>query len=141
MKPSEAAAAQLESSRRELAARIAAEHLRRHPEFAERWGEIGRVRCLEDAEFHLQYLGHALRFETPSLFVAYTQWARQMLESRKIPWADLKANLEILREEVIRSLGDASSDTARSYIDAAIESEPPEVQCGTAPHPARHLVF
>lgn len=127
MKPSESAAAQLESGRRELAARIAAEHLRRHPEFAERWGEIGPVRCLEDAEFHLQYLGHALRFETPSLFVAYTQWARQMLESRKIPWADLKANLEILREEVTRSLGEPSSETARTYIDAAIESEPSDM--------------
>ncbi len=126
MGPFEAAAAHLESGRRELAARIAAEHLRRHPEFAERWGEVGRVRCLEDAEFHLQYLGHALRFETPSLFVAYTQWARQMLESRKIPWADLKTNLEVLREEVIRSLGDAEAQTVRSYIDAAIESEPSE---------------
>ena len=98
MRPHEAAAAHLESGRRELAASIAAEHLRRHPEFAERWGEVGRVRCREDAEFHLQYLGHALRFETPSLFVAYTQWARQMLESRGIPWADLKTNLELLRE-------------------------------------------
>jgi hypothetical protein len=89
MRPSEAAAAHLESGRRELAGRIAAEHLRRHPEFAEKWGEVGRVRCLEDAEFHLQYLGHALRFETPSLFVAYTQWARQMLESRGIRYTDL----------------------------------------------------
>ena len=126
MKPFEAAAAQLDSGRRELAARIAAEHLRRHPEFAERWGEVGRVRCFEDAEYHLQYLAHALRFETPSLFVAYAQWARQLLEKRGIPWSDLKANLQLLRDEVIGALGDAGSETARSYIDAAIESEPSE---------------
>ena len=67
------------AQRRELALRITDAHLERHPEFVTRFGEIGRTRCLEDADFHLQYLGHALQMATPALFVSYVQWARQML--------------------------------------------------------------
>lgn len=111
----EQAAASLAARRPELATRVAERHLQENPQFVERFGAVGRQRCLEDADFHLQYLGHALRFATPSLFTAYVQWARQLLEKRNIPWRDLQRNLEILREEV-------EDDAARDYIDAALQS-------------------
>ena len=103
---------------------MAEEHFRRHPELEERYGAIGRKRCLEDAEFHLQYLGHALAFETPSLFVQYVQWARDLLEKRRIPWEDLRTNLELLRDELTKELGGEEAEAAGSYIDAALSAEP-----------------
>ena len=107
----------LSAQRQELAVRVAELHLARNPEYLERWGEIGRIRCREDADFHLQYLSHAIRFATPALFTSYVQWTRQVLETRKIPWSELKANLELLRDEL------ADVEFVAEYIDGAIAAE------------------
>ena len=63
----------LTARRGELAVRVAEQHFARHPEFLEKWGELGRIRCREDADFHVQYLSHAIRFATPELFTSYVQ--------------------------------------------------------------------
>jgi len=89
-----------------------------------RFGETGRTRCLEDADFHLQYLGHALQLATPALFVAYIQWARQMLEKRGISWKDLQTNLELVREELAVSMEPDDAAVVRDYIDAALTAGP-----------------
>lgn len=129
----------LSAGRRELAARVAEKHLEQHPEFLQRFGEIGRTRCLEDAEFHLQYLSHALRFATPALFTAYTQWARQMLEKRAIPWRDLQTNLELLRDELARELDPEDAALVRKYIDAALSAGPADVDSFLAATPREPL--
>jgi methanogenic corrinoid protein MtbC1 len=54
--------------------------------------------------------------------VAYTQWARQLLEKRGIPWYDLRANLELLRDEVSGEPGAAASVDAA--LNAGIEEVP-----------------
>ena len=110
--------------RQELATRVTEKHLERHPVFFERFGAAGRTRCLEDANFHLQYLSHAIRLSTPALFTSYTQWAREMLESRHIAWRDLQRNLERLREEVALELSADEATIVRDYIDAALSAEP-----------------
>lgn len=112
------------SRRRELALRITDAHLQRNPEFISRFGEKGRTRCLEDADFHLQYLGHALQLATPALFVAYIQWARQMLEKRGISSKDLQTNLELVREELAASMESDDASIVREYIDAALHAGP-----------------
>lgn len=124
----ERAATSLAGRRQELAVRVAEKHLQLQPEFLQRFGETGRKRCLEDADFHLQYLGHALRFATPSLFTAYAQWARQLLEKRGIPWRDLQANLELLRDELARELEPEEARVAEEYIGAALQTESADVQ-------------
>lgn len=117
-------AASLAARRNELAVRVAEKHLQHNPEFFERFGAIGKTRCIEDADFHLQYLSHALRLATPSLFTSYTQWARQMLEKRTVGWRDLQKNLELLRDELTRELDDGDAALIRDYIDAALEAGP-----------------
>lgn len=112
------------SQRRELALRITDAHLQRHPEFLSRFGAAGRMRCIEDADFHLQYLGHALQLATPALFVAYIQWARQMLENRGISWLDLQTNLELVREELVRSMEPSDAAIVREYIETALSAGP-----------------
>jgi MerR family transcriptional regulator, light-induced transcriptional regulator len=108
----------LSSRRQEIAVRVAEEHLRRNPQFVERFGAVGRKRCLEDADYHVQYLIHALRLAAPELFVAYVQWLRQLLEKRGIGWSDLQDNLALLRDEL------KDVEAALSYIDAALSSGP-----------------
>lgn len=112
------------SRRGDLALRITDAHLQRHPEFLSRFGESGRARCLEDADFHLQYLGHSLQLAAPSLFVTYIQWARQMLEKRGISWSDLHTNLELVREQVTVSMEPDEASVVRDYVDAALNAGP-----------------
>ncbi|HEX7191019.1 MAG TPA: cobalamin-dependent protein [Thermoanaerobaculia bacterium] len=94
-------------------------HLSAHPELAQRFGAIARKRCMEDAEYHIRYLAQALRFGAPSLFIAYTNWAREMLEARRVGWDDLAKNLEILRDELARDAG-PEAEAIREHVDAAL---------------------
>lgn len=139
MQVHEAVAETLSSRRSELALRVAEKHLAQNPRFVERFGPIGRVRCIEDAEFHLQYLSHALRFATPALFVSYTQWTRQVLEKRAIPWSDLQRNLELLRDELAGELAEDEGTAVREYIDAALAAEPADAESFLAATPREPL--
>lgn len=92
--------------------KLAAHHIRTHiedkataavdrqfavrPDLLARYGEIGRIRCLEDARFHLQYLATALEAEKPEIFLDYVAWAKIVLARRNIPAEDLAANLDII---------------------------------------------
>lgn len=116
----------LAERRQELAVRVAEKHLALNPGFLTRFGPAARTRCLEDADFHVQYLIHSVRLATPALFTAYAQWARQVLERRAIPWSDLQKNLELLRDEVTSDLDDSGATLVRGYIDTALASEPAE---------------
>ena len=131
----ERVAENLSARRAELAVRVADKHLQKHPEFLQRFGEAGRVRCVEDAEFHVQYLSQALRFATPALFTSYTQWARQMLEKRRIAWRDLQANLEMLRDELARDLDADDARLVHQYIEAALKAGPADSQSFLATTP------
>lgn len=119
----ERAADRLGAQRREIALRVAEKHLERQPEYLDRFGPAGRTRCIEDADFHIQYLGHALRFATPALFASYTAWARRVLEKRDIPWADLQANLEVLRDELAGVLEADEAAAASDYIETGLAAE------------------
>ena len=124
MSSHEQVADNLAARRGELSVRVAEKHLEQNPELLERFGAIGRVRCIEDADFHVQYLSHAVRLATPGLFTAYTQWVRQLLEKRAIGWHDLQKNLELLRDELTRDLDDRDATLIRDYIGAALDAGP-----------------
>lgn len=111
-----------------LAVRVSEKHLAENPEFMERFAEVGRKRCLEDATFHLQYLRHAIQLAAPELFTSYVQWTRDLLERRNIPWRDLQRNLEILREEIASDLDAGTAALAADVIDAALQAEPVEAE-------------
>lgn len=135
----QAIAEKLSARQRELAVRVTDAHFQQHPELLQRFGEIGRTRCLEDAEFHLQYLIQALRFRAPSLFVAYTQWARQLLEKRAMAWSDLQQNLERLGDEIARELDPQEAAVANDYIERALRAEPAEPESFLAASPQEPL--
>lgn len=124
MSPHRRVAEILTTRRQELALRVAEKHLQQNPEFITRFGPAGRTRCIEDADFHLQYLSHALRLATPELFTAYTQWAREVLEKRGIAWSDLETNLELLRDELVPGMDAQDATLVREYIDEALHAGP-----------------
>lgn len=65
-----------------------------NPEWDARFGEPGKVRCLEDARYHLLHLRESVRANSPALFHHYLEWSRTLLESLKIGSKDLDGFLE-----------------------------------------------
>ncbi len=111
----------LAADRDELARTIAEMHFQRHPELRERYGERGVAYCVKDAGYHLQYLEQALRFDNDQLFADYIRWARIMLETRRIPLADLVSNLGTVAD-VLAGQFPAIGDRVRRMIDTALQS-------------------
>lgn len=101
----------------DYASAIADRHFAAHPEFLVRFGPVGRVRCLEDARFHLQYLATALDAGSEAMFLDYVGWTKVVLARRNVPERDLIANLEI----VITVVDDPA---AQQYLRAAIDQLP-----------------
>lgn len=112
-----------------LAQAITTKHFELHPELDAKYGPIGRVKCMEDAKYHLSYLGEALRNGMPSLFCDYVGWAKVMLLTRGIPESDLVDNLKVINEVLKLNLPAEEFNTSADYIRDGINrlSEFPEV--------------
>ncbi|HYH45749.1 MAG TPA: cobalamin-dependent protein [Thermoanaerobaculia bacterium] len=89
-----ALAARLVHLRQPVAEAVTEEFFRRHPEWAERYGPAGRERGVEDARYHMDFLGGALAAGEPRAFAEYVRWARRVLEARGIDARFLRENLE-----------------------------------------------
>ena len=128
MQPDPELGAALEQASDELAARVTDRHFARRPELAVRFGPAGRKRCEEDARFHLHYLAQALALGIPELFGRYLAWAVPMLASRKVPKADLRADMEELRALLVEDFPHAQPAIeavmlpALAGVDAAPEA-------------------
>ncbi len=101
-----------------LAEPIADAQLARMPELAQRYGVIGRVRCIEDNRFHLSFLAESASLGESSIFVHYVDWARTMLESRGIDADDLEDNLRMMKSLIESSELDLAEPAVRVLDDA-----------------------
>ncbi len=113
--------AELDAKKHDLARQITDLHFERNPELDAKYGPIGRVKCHEDAQYHLSYLAEAIGSAQPELFADYVLWAKFMLQGRGVPASDLFENLKIIREITVAELSKATSDIAVNCIDAAID--------------------
>jgi methanogenic corrinoid protein MtbC1 len=77
-----------------------------HPDWVDRFGDAGRLRCLEDTLFHLDFLAGSAGVGSPEAFVDYVRWVCSMLEARGIDAGHLVEHLGMVREALIERLGD-----------------------------------
>lgn len=76
-----------------LAERITDAFLDRHPDWITRYGDLARTRGIEDARFHLQFLGGAIESGSADAFRDYVHWTTRVLEARGIDRRFLRENL------------------------------------------------
>ena len=107
--------------RAELAEIITVKHYALKPELEARYGAAGRVKCLQDAAYHLSYLSEALHSAQPALFADYVLWAKTMLTGRGIPERDLVDNLRVIRESLAEVLPKNFRAIACEYVDHGID--------------------
>jgi MerR family transcriptional regulator, light-induced transcriptional regulator len=114
----------IDQKREALSESITARQYELQPDLAARYGEIGRKKCLQDANYHLSYLSESIAASSPSLFADYVAWAKVMLASRNIPAEDLSLNLEIISERLREALPREMGDIISNYIEAGLKQLP-----------------
>jgi MerR family transcriptional regulator, light-induced transcriptional regulator len=70
------------------------------PDLLAKYGQVGRVRCLEDMHFNLEHLAPAVELSRPSLFASYVVWLEQMLASRNVGTDDVVRSLVLTEREI-----------------------------------------
>jgi MerR family transcriptional regulator, light-induced transcriptional regulator len=103
-----------------LAELIAAEHYRRRPELAARYGPSGPKRCREDALFHLQFLAGSVEVGDPRVFADYTAWAAAMLARRGIPAEHVAENLGVMADVLRGGVPPRTLLLTQPHLDAAV---------------------
>jgi MerR family transcriptional regulator, light-induced transcriptional regulator len=112
------ASAAIERSREELAELTVDLHYAAVPELVHRYGNMGRLRCLEDARYHLSYLIHAISVESAVLFGNYARWLVDLLTARNIPLEDFRMNLVCLRNAISKTLPEIEPFTKEFFESA-----------------------
>jgi MerR family transcriptional regulator, light-induced transcriptional regulator len=90
----------------------------------QRYGARGRARCIEDAEFHLEFLLSALAAESIGQFVDYCGWAKILLHNGGIDVAHLADNLQHLSTALKRKLSKQQFSIVEEYLQAGIDALP-----------------
>ncbi|AKF07131.1 hypothetical protein [Sandaracinus amylolyticus] len=120
--PASARAARIiERTRAELAEETVTRELAKDAERWAPWGDVARVRCLEDTQFHLTFLVAALTMGQTSLFTDYVAWLVPMLESRKVMRDDVIENFRVLAEVLRERLATDEADAVIALLDAGTE--------------------
>ena len=114
----------LDSERGPMAEAITSRQYEAQPELAARYGEAGRAKCLQDANYHLSYLADAVAASSHALFSDYIGWAKVMLEARGVPAADLSRNLLIMSEVVRERLPQEMGLVVQEYFEAGLKRLP-----------------
>ncbi|HEX8237559.1 MAG TPA: cobalamin-dependent protein [Abditibacteriaceae bacterium] len=110
----------IKEQRHQLCEAIVARQYQVRPDLAVRYGERGRIKCLQDTDHHLDYLTESLAVAQPLLFADYLAWARAMLAGRNIPVEDLVANMECVNAALPEILEPASAALAVEYVTKGI---------------------
>lgn len=94
------------------------EFFRRHPDWLERYGERGRLRGIEDAGYHVEFLSNAITSGDEAAFEGYARWAAGMLSARGIAPEFLAENFRQIADVLAPSLTPEQAAVVNAYVGA-----------------------
>ncbi|MBF0195707.1 MAG: cobalamin-dependent protein [Magnetococcales bacterium] len=92
-------------------------HWSKNPEWNERFGEIGKKKCREDALYHLRHLTESVRASSPLLYYKYLEWSRTLLKGLRIDENDLNEFLISITESLPLKGEEATVVHVRSQLE------------------------
>lgn len=99
-----AGARQLRAQKNRIATQANNSFLARHPDWVERYGDLARLRGVEDAAFHVEFLAGALETGEDAAFTDYVRWLLDVLGSRGIRRESVAESLELTGREAVAVL-------------------------------------
>ncbi len=111
-----------------LAVKVTEEHYRIQPDLLERYGKPGFEKSRRDTIYTLQYLAESVQMDSPSLFVHYIGWLKQLLSGYGLTDADIRLKLELVLRCVREESRDEWTDRTVRILEMGIlrTSEPAE---------------
>lgn len=122
MSEARAAANAILAAKDQLAPVITARLYDAVPSLAERYGERGRQKCLEDMRYNLEHLAPAVALSSPAMFAGYAAWLDDLLRARDVPTADTVTSLELTMDALEETLDPAHLPLIRRCVDAGLSA-------------------
>jgi methanogenic corrinoid protein MtbC1 len=118
------ASAALLAAREQLSEAVVERKYAQEPEFWERYGAMGRVRSLEDANYHFAYLAEALSASDPLLLTDYLKWVKVLFQGLGFPDEVLTTTLTCMLEVSREQLPPDLQPLVAEYLEAGIRNLP-----------------
>lgn len=90
------------------------------PWMVDKYGERGRLKCLQDMRYNVEYLAPAVEFGDPELFVRYARWVDGVLRSRGVPTGELARSFELMASDVAARLRPDEAVLVSACLDAGV---------------------
>lgn len=91
-----------------------------YPAMEQRYGKVGRQKCVEDTNYHLMFLTEALAANSPRLFADYVAWVKALLAGLNIPAEDLAGNLQVICNVLLENAPENTRDHLNSFITSGL---------------------
>jgi MerR family transcriptional regulator, light-induced transcriptional regulator len=91
-----------------------------YPSMQQRYGKVGRQKCIEDTNYHLMYLTEALAVNSPRLFADYVDWVKALLAGLNIPAEDLAGNLQVICSVLLENAPENTRNALETFITAGL---------------------
>jgi hypothetical protein len=90
------------------------------PWLVDKYGERGRLKCLQDMRYNLEYLAPAVELENTELFVAYARWVDGVLRARGVPTGELARSFELMASDVTARLRADEAALVSTCLEAGV---------------------
>ena len=90
------------------------------PWLVDKYGERGRLKCLQDMRYNLEHLAPAVELEEPAMFVRYTQWVDGVLRARNVPTGELARSFELMASDVAARLPREEAMAVAACLEAGV---------------------
>jgi methanogenic corrinoid protein MtbC1 len=98
--------------------------LARHPDWVVRYGDRARQAGIEDARFHVQFLGAAIESDSRPAFRDYMHWTAGVLKARGIESLFLWENLTQVQDALTPYLTEGDRGLVTDFVQYAKSREP-----------------
>lgn len=120
-----AATSELLLARKEELASVVTDALyEAHPELQDRYGDVGRERCLEDMCYTLEHLAPSVALGEPQLFARYVAWLVDLLRPRGIPPEHVGDTMRVLERVLASELSSEHIAAVQSSVAAGLAAVP-----------------
>jgi methanogenic corrinoid protein MtbC1 len=96
----------------EIARKATEKQYEENPSYWGKWGKNGWDRCLEDSEYHIQYLAESIMANSTAIFENYIIWLRSLFNALGLNMEQVIRNLEIILELMSEELPES-----KPYLD------------------------
>lgn len=90
------------------------------PALLDRYGAVGRQKCLQDMGYNLEHLAPAVELADPAVFARYARWLDDLLRARGIPTGEVRRSLELMEQAVHERFPPDEADAVVPCIRAGL---------------------